>query len=152
MTGRAGDEQIDAELARDNTDAGRREAATCRASVPDAAHKAAAWALVVDSADAGIEESALVARAFNQPEHASLLAPYTEKYLEALPVIWATKDGLLRVFLGGALFPFPAASPQLLDRIEEYLSQPGLEPGLVRAVVEGRDVVQKALRSRALPA
>ena len=152
VTGRAGDEQIDAELARDNTDAGRREAATCRASVPDAAHKAAAWALVVDSADAGIEESALVARAFNQPEHASLLAPYTEKYLEALPVIWATKDGLLRVFLGGALFPYPAASPQLLDRIEEFLSQPGLEPGLVRAVVEGRDVVQKALRSRALPA
>ena len=41
--GRAGDAQIDAELTRDHTNAGQRHAAACRASVPDAEHKAAAW-------------------------------------------------------------------------------------------------------------
>jgi aminopeptidase N len=41
--GRAGDAEIDAELTRDRTNAGQRHAAACRASVPDAEHKAAAW-------------------------------------------------------------------------------------------------------------
>ncbi len=51
-TGRAGDEQIDAELARDDTDDGRRHAQACRAAVPDAAHKESAWRLLAESDEA----------------------------------------------------------------------------------------------------
>ena len=42
--GAAGPAEIDAELDRDPTDAGERRAATCRAAIPDAAAKEAAWA------------------------------------------------------------------------------------------------------------
>jgi aminopeptidase N len=151
-TGQASDDQIDAELARDPTDAGRRNALACRAAIPDAAHKAAAWQLLAESTELGIEDSSRVARAFNNPEHARLLAPYAEKYFTALPGIWATREGLLKVFLGGALFPYPAASPGLIDRVDQFLAAPDLDPALRRAVVEGREFVVKALRSRALPA
>jgi len=150
-TGRAGDAEIDAELSRDDTDAGRRKAAVARASAPDAAHKAVAWHQVAESDGLGLEESIMVARAFNTAEHADLLAPYADKYFEQLPSIWATRADLLRVGLGRELFPYSAASPQLLDRIDAFLAESGHDPSLSRVVIEGRDVVEKALRSRELP-
>jgi aminopeptidase N len=150
-TGRASDAEIDAEVAMDSTDVGRRKAAVARASIPDAAHKAAAWHQVADSDRLGLEESIMVARSFNTAEHADLLAPYAEKYFAQLPAIWATRADLLRVSLGRELFPYSSASPELLDRIDAFLAESGRDPSLSRVVIEGRDVVEKALRSRALP-
>jgi aminopeptidase N len=150
-TGRAGDAEIDAELARDATDAGRRNALGCRARIPDAQHKAAAWRLVAESADFGLQDSLEVAKSFNMAEHARLLAPYAEKYLAQLPAIWAARTGFSRVLLCSELFPYPAASPELLHRIAEFLAGPDISPALARVVIEGRDVAEKALQSRALP-
>jgi aminopeptidase N len=150
-TGRAGDAEIDAELDSDSTDQGRRNAAAARAGIPDAEHKAAAWRQVAESTELGLEESAAVARAFNTPEHADLLAPYAAKYFEQLPAIWAARADLLRVFLGQGLFPYSAASPELLSQVDAFLAEPGRDPSLSRVVIEGRDVIEKALRSRALP-
>jgi aminopeptidase N len=150
-TGRAADAEIDAELALDSTDAGRRNAAAARAAIPDAEHKAAAWHQVAESTELGLEESAAVVRAFNMPEHAELLAPYAAKYFEQLPAIWAARADLLRLFLGGGLFPYTAASPELLSAVDAFLAEPGRDPSMGRVVIEGRDIVEKALRSRALP-
>ena len=150
-TGRAGDADIDAELERDSTDAGRRNAAAARAGIPDAEHKAAAWHQVAETTELGLEESIAVARAFNSPEHAALLAPYVARYFEQVPVIWAAQADLLRAFLSRTLFPYSAASPELLAQVDTFLATPDLDPSLSRAIIEGRDVVAKALRSRALP-
>ena len=153
--GRASDAEIDAEAQRDPTDAGRRHATACRAAVPDAAHKAAAWALLAGSQDLGLETLAEVASAFVQPEHAHLLGPYAGRYFEVLPEIWATRDeggaGSFRLAFGHLLFPYPLASPQLLTRIDAFLTAAVHDQGLVRVVTEGRDVIERALRSRALP-
>ena len=81
-TGRAADAQIDAELAADATDAGRRYAAASRASIPDAEHKDAAWQLLTQSAELGHEGVMAVASGFGQPEHAALLAPYVVAYFD----------------------------------------------------------------------
>jgi aminopeptidase N len=150
-TGRAGDAEIDAELARDATDAGGRFALGCRARIPDAEHKAAAWRLVAESTDLGLEDSIEVARSFNMAEHAHLLAPYAETYFAQLPAIWAARTGWMRVLLPGELFPYSAASPELLQRIAEFLAGPDIDPALARVMIVGRDVAEKALRSRALP-
>ena len=150
-TGRAGDPEIDAELERDATDDGRRHAAACRAAVPDAAHKAAAWALLAESEDLGIQGAVEVVSGFAQPEHVHLLAPYTERYFAALPGIWSSRADLFRIILGQVLFPYYAASPQLIERIDAFLAAEDRDPGLTRLIVERRDIVQRALRSRALP-
>ena len=149
--GRAGDAQIDAELTRDHTNAGQRHAAACRASIPDAEHKAAAWRALTESDGLGIEEIVAIGLGFNQVEHAGLLAGFTERFFAELPEVWARHDGLLRVVLGKLLFPYPAASPELLKRVDAYLAAPDLDLALARAVIEGRDTVDKALRSRTLP-
>ncbi len=150
-TGRAGDVQIDAELERDATDAGRRHAAAARAAVPDAEHKEAAWTLLAESDDLGIEGVIEVTRGFNQPEHAKLLAPYAERYLETLPVIWSSRGEFFRPVLGQLMFPYPAVSPELVERLDAFLAE-DRDPGLARVVIEARDRAQRALRSRALPA
>ncbi len=116
-TGRAGDAEIDAQLEQDNTDAGHRSAAACRAAIGDAQHKAAAWRLLADSADISADLLRSVAAAFHQPEQAALLAPYAQRYFEALPQMWSASGGHLRVARGAALFPVTAASPELVDQI-----------------------------------
>src|SRR5262249_23550671 len=114
-TRRAADAEIDAEAEADQTDAGRRHAAACRAAVPDAAHKAAAWQLLADTNSLGLETLVEVASAFVQPEHAHLLGPYADRYFEVLPDVWAAKDeggpGTFRLAFGHLLFPYPLASP-----------------------------------------
>jgi aminopeptidase N len=150
-TGRAGDAEIDAELERDATDAGRRHAAAARAAVPDAEHKEAAWALLAESDDLGIEGVIEVSRGFNQSEQAELLAPYAERYLATLPAIWSSRGEFFRNVLGQLMFPYPAVSPELVERLDAFLAE-DRDPGLARVVIEARDRAQRALRSRALPA
>jgi aminopeptidase N len=152
--GRASDTEIDAEAERDPTDAGRRHAAACRAAVPDAAHKAAAWALLTGGQGLGLETLAEVAPAFAQPEHAHLLGPYADRYFEALPEIWAADaggTGYFRRAFGQLLFPYSLASPQLLARTDAFLTDAARDQDLIRVVTEGRDIAERALRSRALP-
>jgi aminopeptidase N len=104
--------------------------------------------------DLGLETLAEVASAFAQPEHAHLLGPYADRYFEALPHIWAARDeggpGSFRLAFGHLLFPYPLASPELLARIDAFLSEAARYQDLARVVTEGRDIVERALRSRAL--
>ncbi|MGO9082126.1 MAG: aminopeptidase N [Streptosporangiaceae bacterium] len=149
-TGQAGDAQVDAELERDPTDAGRRHAVACRAAMPDAAQKAAAWELLTGGTELSSEFIIEVTQAFAQPEQADLLAPYTQRYFDALPGLWAARADMPRILLGQMLFPYWAASPQLLAQIDAFLGRGDLDPGLRRLIVERRDIVDRALRSRAL--
>jgi aminopeptidase N len=147
--GRAGDAAIDAELARDATDAGRRHAAACRAAIGDSEHKEAAW-LLLTGGELGVESLIAVARGFLQPEQADLLAPYPSRYLTTMAQMWASdSSGHLRVLLGELLFPYPAASAGVLAQIDEFLAA-GPVPGLARVLAERRDVVARALRAREL--
>ncbi len=151
-TGRSGDAEIDAELGRDATDAGRRHAAASRAAIPDAAHKDTAWRMLAESEELGHEGVTAVAASFGQPEHAELLGPYAEAYFSVLPDLWSSRGDHMKRVLGDALFPYFAASPGLLRLIDEFLAQPDLDPAMVRLLIERRDVIERALRSRELPA
>ena len=149
--GRAGDTEIDAEMARDPTDAGRRHALGCRAAIPDAGHKAAAWHLLAESQELGTAGVSDVALGFALPEHAALLMPYTERYFEVLPGIWSSRGEHFRAMLAQALFPAWAASPDLVARIDAFLAAAARDPGLTRLLTERRDMVQRALAARNLP-
>jgi aminopeptidase N len=147
--GQAGDARIDAALAADPSDAGRRSAAACRAAIPDAAHKEAAWRLLA-SDGAGPETVTAVAAGFMQPEHAGLLAPYAERYLSELPGLWRTRDGHMRVRLAHALFPYPAVTPEFLTRIDAFLGAGAADPDLARIIRDHRDTAERVLRARSL--
>jgi aminopeptidase N len=151
-TGRAGDAQIDAELARDATDAGRRHAVACRAAIPDVEHKDAAWRLLAESEELGHEGVSAVAASFGQAEHAELLAPYTQTYFRVLPDLWSDRGDHMKRVLADGLFPSSAASPELLAQVDAFLAAEQRDPALRRILIERRDTVERALRSRELPA
>jgi aminopeptidase N len=147
--GRAGAADIGAELARDLTDSGARHAAACRAARPQAAEKESAWQLLT-GAELPVASLLEVSAAFHQPEQADLLAPYAQRYFDVLPQLWASRSGHLRVRLGETLFPRTAAGAGLLAQIDQFLSGAERDPSLVRVLTERRDLVERALRSRAL--
>ena len=147
--GQADDARIDAELAADPSDTGRRDAAACRAAIPDAAHKETAWQLLTGDG-AGPETVTAVAVGFMQPEHAALLAPYAERYLSEMPGLWQQRDGHMRVRLANMLFPYPAVTPEFLTRIDAFLGAGTADPGLARIVRDHRDTAERVLRARAL--
>ncbi len=147
-SGQADDALIDAALAADPSDAGRRSAAACRAAIPDAAHKEAAWRLLT-SDGTGPETVTAVAGGLMQPEHAVLLGPYPERYLAEMPGLWRARDGHLRVRLANALFPYPAVTAEFLTRIDEFLYTGAAVPGLAQVVRDHRDTAERVLRARA---
>jgi hypothetical protein len=81
---------------------------------------------------------------------AELLAAFAGRCLPALGETWERGGGHLRVLLSGLLFCYPAASPELLAEIGAFLSTRHPGPGLARVLADCRDMVERALRSRAL--
>jgi aminopeptidase N len=148
--GRAADAEIDAELERDPTDSGERRAATCRASVPDAAHKEAAWKLLSETEALGVQGVLEVAEGFTQGEHAELLAPYAQRYFDVLEDLWSSHSDHFRVVLAQALFPSTAAPDELIEQIDSFIGAKQRDRGMTRVLVEFRDVAERAIRSRAL--
>lgn len=148
--GRLGDAAIDAESARDATETGLRLARRARASVPEAAHKADAWALLTETEELGNRGVMELAAGFWDPHHSELLAPYAAAYFDCLPKLWAERSEVIRMSLVTSLFPYACAGPELIAEAERFLADPDLDPSLARHVVEGVDVVRRILRSRAL--
>jgi aminopeptidase N len=148
--GRAGEANIEAELASDPTDAGRRSAQACLAAMPDAGHKEAAWELLT-SGRLDAESVIEIGRGFRLPEHAGLLAPYAKRYFTAVENLWAAGSGRMPALAAEMLFPHAAASPELLEQISRFLAAGPRNPGLARVLTERADVVRRALLSRALP-
>jgi aminopeptidase N len=150
VTGRADADRIDAEQRRDATDTGTRRARAARAALPDAAHKAEAWALLAETEELGYQGIATVAAGFGEASHTELLAPYAEKYFATLPVLARTRSEQFQKLLAEELFPYASAGEELIRQADAYLETPGVDPGLRRVVIEGVDRVRRITRSRGL--
>ena len=148
-TGRAGDAEIDAELARDSTDQGRNQALGARAAIPDAEHKAEAWRLLTET-ELGPEGVYALSDGFGLGEHAELTLPYAQAYFDVLPQLWAERPEQMRVLLAERTFPFFAASPDLLERVDAFLAAQEREAAMKRVLAEARDTVVRQIRARSL--
>ena len=147
--GAVGDAEIDAELERDNTDQGRNHALGARAAIPDSAHKAEAWRLLTET-ELGRDGVVSLSDGFSIGEQAELTKGYVDAYFEVLPKLWAERPEQMRKLLVERLFPQTAASPDLIRRVDEFLAAEPRDNALRRVLIEARDGVERALRSRAL--
>jgi aminopeptidase N len=149
VVGRAGADEIEAELARDDTAAGHRHAAYARAARPTAQAKAEAWALAVESDTLPNAQLAATASGFGQPEHRALLRPYVDRYLEAAPRLWAERTIEMAQTLVVRLFPRVLADEETVRRVGEWLGAVEVPPALRRLVREGLADLERALRAQA---
>nr|WP_309225405.1 aminopeptidase N [Quadrisphaera sp. INWT6] len=155
VSDRAGEAEIAAELARDDTASGRLAAAGARAAVPDAAAKQAAFStLTSTTTDPGLAnaERAAVTAGFSRVRGAdaqALLAPFVEPYFAAVEPVWRSRTNEIAQQVAVGLYPTLLASQELLDRTDAWLAQaPQDLPALVRLVSEQRDGVARALRAQ----
>jgi aminopeptidase N len=148
--GRLGQEQIDAELARDNTSSGQNAAALAKAAIPTPEAKAAAWESIVVKGELSNAIQASAVAGFTRVLDARLLEPYSEKYFEAVPGIVAERTNALAQQIVVGLYPAQLTTQATVDRTDEFLaSLPEESAALRRMMLENRDGVARALRARA---
>ena len=140
--------EIEAELARDATDAGERHAATCRAAIPSAEAKREAWQLLT-----GGEQTIAMLRAtlagFADPDQPELVEPYREEFFAIVADVWREwSSAMAQDFVSGVYTTF-AISPETLEATDAYIASADPPAALRRLLIEGRDDVVRALRCQA---
>jgi aminopeptidase N len=148
--GRMGQEQIDAELERDNTSSGQNAAALATAAIPTAEAKAAAWESIVVKGDVSNALQGSAVAGFTRVLDTALLEPYAEKYFAAVPGIVAERTFALAQQIVVGLYPAQLTTQATVDRTDAFLaSLPEESAALRRMMLENRDGVARALRARA---
>jgi aminopeptidase N len=143
-----GTAEIDAELARDATDAGERHAATCRAAIPTAEAKREAWRALV-SGELTIAMFRATLAGFVDLDHPELMEPYRAEYFDAVGGAWRDwSSAMAQDFVSGA-YLVGALSPETVAATDEYIARAEPPAALRRLLIEGRDDVLRALRCQA---
>ncbi|GAA1645592.1 aminopeptidase N [Nonomuraea maheshkhaliensis] len=145
--GRLAEADIDAELERDPTATGERQAALCRAAIPSAEAKAAAWERIVGGKLANHIARTTIG-GFQDPHHPELLAPYREKYFAEVGRIYRewTFDQASTFAVG--CFPSLLIEPETVRAAQDFLAREQPPQALRRLILEGADGVSRALRNR----
>jgi aminopeptidase N len=146
--GRAGEDRIAAELARDETSSGRVHAASARAAMPTAEAKRAAWRQVVEQAELPNTVQAAVIGGFGRVNNPGLLEPFVQPYFDALIPAWNGRTNEMATQIAVGLYPALLPSTDLVERTERWLAQAGAPPALARLVLENRDGVTRALKAQ----
>ncbi len=141
------DSELDGLVEQDPDPEAWVRALTVRTAAADAEAKALAWSTLAER-KVPISSAGQVAAAFWRPGQDEVLAPYAERYLEAVPTL--DHGGMIQAMgYARALFPVFAIDADYLDRAVA-LSQDTAP--IVRARVEERaDEVRRMLVTRSLP-
>ncbi|WP_308468914.1 aminopeptidase N [Rathayibacter soli] len=146
--GKAGEVEIDAALADDNTATGAQSAAHARAAIPTAAGKQAAFASVFDSDKLPNTIVRTTGLGFQRAADTSLLEPFVAPYFAALQSIWETRSYAIASALIVGMYPAPLANRQLADATQAWLNANPEPAALRRLVVENFAGIERALAAQ----
>jgi aminopeptidase N len=146
--GHARDAEIDAELERDPTSTGQRQAERARALVPTAEAKERAWTRAVRDDDIPNAIQEAIISGFAHPTQRALLGGYVERYFAEVSEVWSrrTSERAQAVVVG--LFPSWAVDKSTVEAADAWLADESHPPPLRRLVSEGRAGIVRALGAR----
>ncbi|WP_103343342.1 aminopeptidase N [Amycolatopsis sp. CA-126428] len=145
--GKAAAEEIDAELARDNTATGRRQAERARALRPTTEAKADAWQRAVYDDELPNAVSDSLISGFSHPGQKALLGSYVPRYFEVIDEVWQRRSSERAQPIAIGLYPSWAVAPETVTASDEWLA--GEHPQALRRLVsEGRAGIVRALAAR----
>jgi aminopeptidase N len=142
--GAAGEAEIEAELARDATDAGARRAAACRAAIPEPAAKEAAWRQIVSGTLPNAVFRAVL-DGFADPDQTELLEPYQRRYFEVVGGIWRDWSSDMAQWFVANAYPV-ADNRSVIEATDDLIATTSPPAALRRLLIEGRDGLERALR------
>ncbi len=149
VAGAVDEAEIEAELARDDTASGQRQAAIARAAIPTPQAKQTAWDQVVttDTLPNALQQAVITG--FNRVQEADLLQPYVEPYFECLTTVWHSRTHEMAQQIVSGLFPTRLTSTAVLERTRRWLDEnAGEAPALLRLVREAADDMRRALANQ----
>ncbi|GAA4032489.1 aminopeptidase N [Arthrobacter methylotrophus] len=155
--GAAGLAELDAELSRDHTAAGREGHALAAAARPEAAVKAAAWDAAINNTTLSNEILSATIAGFSLAP-SGLLDGFTEQYFDCLESVWQSRSIEIASRIVRGLFPSaqdlsggmaPADHP-VLRRTDDWLAtHPAAPRALRRIIIEQRSHMFRALTAQA---
>ncbi|GAA3040271.1 aminopeptidase N [Gordonia defluvii] len=141
------DAAIGAELVRDPTAAGHRNAQAARVAQPTTEAKAAAWeAAMIDDSLPNVTVRA-IAEGFVRPGQQEVLAPYADRYFATVAEVWDRRSSEVAQTVVVGLYPGWDISEAGLARADSFLAGDH-PPALRRLILEGRDSVARSLRAQ----
>jgi aminopeptidase N len=144
-----GEEAIDAELSRDATDAGERQAAACRAAIPTLTAKRETWETLTDGKLTIAMFRATIA-GFADPDQPALVQLYRPEYFAALGEVWRDWSSAMAQDFVEYGYSIGAVDSSTIEATDAYLNRAPEPPtALRRLLIEGRDEVARALRNQA---
>ncbi|MGQ4549707.1 aminopeptidase N [Dermabacteraceae bacterium P13077] len=144
---------IDAVLADDDTQAGRKSALTAKASLPTPEAKADAWRRTVEENELANESLTAVVQGFTNVNDPELIAGYIGKYFEMLEPVWKERSNEIASRLTEGLFPGDYPTAAVVSGAQAWLEAHASAPlGQRRPIMEGRDRAQRALRVQEMDA
>jgi aminopeptidase N len=141
---------IDAEVQRDPTAAGKRHGAQAAAARPQPQVKEEAWTAVVeDDTLPNIVGRSIIA-GISPPGQAELLKPFTKRYFDAIPGVWARRSSEVAQTVVIGLYPHLDISEDGVAAADQFLTAPESEvpPALRRLVLEGQAGIKRSLKAR----
>jgi aminopeptidase N len=144
-----GEEAIDAELSRDATDAGERQAAGCRAAIPTLTAKRETWETLTDG-KLTIAMFRATIIGFADPDQPGLVQPYRPEFYAVLGQVWAEWSSAMAQDFVIYGYTIGAVDESTIAATDAYLAASPEPPAALRRLLsEGRDEVARALRNQA---
>ncbi|MEF9904748.1 aminopeptidase N [Streptomyces sp. P9-A2] len=124
-------------------------AAKCRAALPEAGAKEAAWTAIMRGADLSHYELWSLAEGFWQPEQTVLTRPYVERFFTDMPTAARDRGDLVLDQLLRFLYPRYAATPETLEAAERMLALDTLPVTLRRRAADHTHDLRRVVAVRA---
>ena len=148
-------EQLDAELAQDNTAAGKAGHATALAARPDAGVKEAAWQEAVHGTSLSNQLLSATIAGFNTAP-ASQLQGFVDPYFECLEEVWAGRSIEIASRIVRGLYPAgqdldgqdPDTHPVIVQTDHWLAAHPEAPRALRRIIIEQRSHLHRALTAQ----
>ncbi|MFD9790539.1 aminopeptidase N [Streptomyces sp. NPDC059070] len=148
VLGATTEEEIAAELARDPSATGEEGAARCRAALPTAEAKAAAWAAMFDGDTLSNYLFNATAQGFWQPEQADLVREYVPRFFADAVPLAARRGPAIAEAAGRYAYPRHAVDAEAVALAEACLAGAEPLPALRRQIADQLDDVRRALAVR----
>ena len=149
LNGVAGQAEIDAALAKDNTANGQQSAARATATMPSAAAKKAAFDSLVSKDDQSNVIVRSIGVGYTHTNDPAALAGQVAPYFDAITTVWKSRSYKIAEYIVEGMYPTPLVSKELADATKAWLSANPEIPALRRLVTENLAGVERARLAQA---
>ena len=150
MSGRLGLAEIEAELAKDNTANGAKQAIMARTSIPTAEGKKAGWQEVVFDESLSNTDINFGSLGLVRAHDTSLLEPMVDWYFDAALNVWNSRTFKIAEYILRGAYPIYLANAALAERTRAFANHPDVaaKPALQRIILENLDAVERSLKAQ----